>query len=731
MATYRADDFLVSVKSAWNADWTSVSHLYPEVLVACCSPEIPKAEFGYDYGRIARHGETSFDDYAPLSLKNYYIWCRTADLAISWIGLITDVHTEHGGDDVSNGAATVRTGRQTLTAYGLEHLLDRAYIAGGLVEYTSGLDITSTYITNTPCFNRRATTELAAEGNRSIDKRASDPELDPSVDGSYVFSRAGRMWTRANIIEYLLRAFGPTAMTWRAAGQITDLDGADSASGRDVVFDPSGMTVLDALRTIVDRRRGYTFFVSPSADKNGEISVVIRSLFSADVSVAGRDFKKSASQSPVDVSSMRDVTCETHRSSASECYAVVAEGERVKVCFSVSIQDGTLEPAWTDDEEDAYKAGASGATGYNTLLAFERETINDMYRKSAPHLRRAFAKFRIPPGWDWLAGCGEGGPMNNANPQIDADGSPDFDEQSVAWDFYRPILSKIPLLENTDYSVEGFPSTLSTDAEPEYRPPFVVLQGKDGLWRPAHASNREDSAGAMVRPVPREMALHVQFDASHRLALNHWDGAQPSAIEPEYDYEQMIATICIETDERLFYNHIGGQTADSQQIRTIHVPGAEMWILMPGTVVGISDDGTLQRVYGAPATPIILRSDADKLNVIARLAYEFAAMERRAVILSSQCLRAPSDLASLGAYITTLTTGTGGAAETLTCNSIVTRVTHNFTRQTTQIVSDWWDVDWTAIAPVNHPSIPSARALASKLADQAVAAFLRNQWGAQ
>jgi len=698
--TYKQSDFTVYIKWTWSAPWCYVDYLYPLQLTWSVAPEMPRATLEFDYGRIKKAGLTTKNLYSPLDLTGCYVKIQSNDEFITWAGVITDESTGHHGI-----SAAAKAGTQIYTAYGLEHLLARAPIDHALIDYgesTHQVDVM-------PTFNLRSATGGTVLGNRAT----------AMIDDDFSFSSDGALWTYFDIIDYIIHEFAPSQIIWTPNGEITDLTGP----GMYPVIDLNGLTVYDALNKLIDRRRGY-FWYALYADGDNAVHIQITNIFPANVTAGGITLSKNPNFTTLDIRTDRQVeVAVTHESKACAYDTVRVVGEPVKSCFTVWFGErGRLEAGWSEAEETAYKAGVSAdLAGYADLTEDKKAEVNDRYRLT-DKFPRVYSFFRIPTDFDWQVINSSFISYHLANPTIDeSDGS----ITAVAGNYFnanKRILTALPLQEGLDYSVDGYTSQNPSGAEPSFRPILALIQNADGKWCLATESDEHGVAGAQVRAATREMGVWIKFKPPHRLAANNWANFEPTNHEADYDYTSLALTVCVSTDEHLAVKRTIGWAAESFGDLVIRVPGAECWYVAEDTIVGVDPDGELQRIFAGPA---VLRNDAARLNVIADLAQEWYQTDRRALTLKKTPCQ---NIVSLGYLITEITTGTG---ETITLNSVVTRQTMNLAAQTSEITTDWWDVDFNSIAPINLTGLATPKQMHAETQLTAARASDLANWGGE
>lgn len=741
----------VYTKATWAGEWVQVYYLRPLSAVDCVAPEVPKAEFEYRYGKLKRHGATFFATFVPPEIVDQYVKIEVSGVTW-WVGVIESYVDVPDGADV-----TAKAGRRIYTAYGLEHLLDRVSLYQGYCD--SGV------IKQVPTFNLRHSANGTVLGNRSA----------AEVAGHWAFSIDGAMWTVRTILDYCFDLFAPSGITWTVDGLVADLDNLE------IVFDPTGMTLLEIVNALIDRRRGYAWRVVTTGA--GDVSVTIFSAFPSDMGVGsmvvgtdGNDYfcredhvSNLAGDKPITGAqwweywasngtigqgaawadgkaynvywtfrgnddpqtlsldgdrTVREDSTQIGLTRSSMYDEVRVVGAQVKAVFSVSFLDGTLEAAWDAAQEAAYKAGVSAAlAGYAALTPDEKAKANDRYRGDS-RFDRVFQCFRIPLAWGWKAKNGIGtGPATIVNPLINVDGS--VSTVQANWsELARGILRRLPLLDGINYSAGGWPSANDAAAQPQFKPILAFLQDADGKWADSSKPSPEEDLPALhVEPADREMGVLVKAKLPHQLARGVWDPTvdEWTAVSPIYDYRSLILTVAVECDEVLAVVVLSPSypITESGRSLTIRVPDAELWYMAPGTVVGIDASGFLAH---AADTPGVLRDDSERLRIIAALAMQWYGVERQTFQVGWKELKV--SLAP-GVMVTTLTVT---AADVRTVNALLSRRAWNFVREETTLSAGWADIDWKRIAPVNVPGARTPKTLSKQLTQQAAARWGQANW---
>lgn len=699
---YTPSDISVYTRAAWDDEWTAQPYLYPNSLVETVSPEVSIAELVFDYGVVLRHGESEFVSEPPLDVLNHFVRIVADDGILDWVGVLTSVSESHAGADLA-----AASGRQHWTARGLEHLLDRVCIRGAWSESIS--ESVAAWIGWTPAFNRRAWAGARLLGNRSntaIELPHDPEELSPPT--TWAFSTYGATWTHSDAIDYILTAHAPNNITWEASGLVSDLDSVD------LVFDASGLSVKAALDALIDRRRGYGWTLRYDALEN-TVAVYVFSVFASDVTSGGFTFHANTEQQTLTAYNRRDIARCVVRSEAESQYdSIVVQGARLKSCFSVAMSNDTLSPAWTEAAETEYLACSSGPSLSASLGWAESDAFD--FHRGQEFLSRVFAAFRLAGSWN--GECGIDNPaVYDAIPAVDSTGTIREEQLGARGLVHRGILGFIPFRSGEDHLGESF----DTDAEPKYLGPQAFLKTREGKWFRVGAKQNDPSeiASGSVRALDREQAVEVRFNPSHLLANNHWTSAAATNVEPEYDYSDLVLTLAIETDERLkvIVTPTGGQVGDTPRELVINVDDAEAWFVAEGTIYGVADDGSALVTFDdSPGfTTHVIRNDKDRLQRIAALALAWYSTSRASARIESNTLEL---FYEPGVMLKEVETADG---TTVTTNSIVTRRAWNFERQTSEISTGWWGVDWARVVPVNAPGLPTPRALTLRVAGDVAA----------
>jgi hypothetical protein len=697
---------LVHIKQYWDDDWIWVRDLYCDEAKWVASPGVSEAKFYYDYGTIKRHDLSDQAFYNFVNLNGWYVGISMYDFygdQILWVGVF-DME-----EDKVQGS-TAPGGRQTMQAYGLEHLLDRDKIFGSYVDDV-GTGFPG-FIDNTMAFNRRSTFGNSIIGNRSDTY---------DVNGVYYFGKDGREWSNFQVADQLL-AFHTNYLS----------GDTELLTALFEIHSLEGMTIRQALNKLIDRRRGVGWTIV--TDGVGDVYIYVFSLFAIPLVINDTYIPANSEQRVWDVSSERLLEAK-YRISANDRWDVIhVQGGPVRMCCTLSFNDETLEEGWSIDEKNIYSAGSEKVDA--------DANDHDIARKN-DYLANVFAKFRVPDDWDWYAGDGEGGTLWNIAPFVEDDGFVNFDIDGTVMQWQKVFGRSLPILEDTDI----------TGAEPEYRRPFAIIQDENGDWQYADKLQIDgEDKPLSFRLSDKELACWVIGSINHLTALNHFKAtptdisdstdaspivvnttedhdletgdevviadhevnvaangtwevvvlsnvafylvdstgsgagagtntgtvtqAEPSNIEPVVDYANLAITVMIKTDSFLHVKEfIGAGTGDGTKTNVISVPDAEYWEISPGTIIDVEDGAAVEE-----STAVTVRDDTDRLREIARATSGWYSVEKNTISLDITGLITDSPVGSMisQAY---------GAFHYINLNTVVTQYTWDFKNAKTQIVT--------------------------------------------
>jgi hypothetical protein len=389
--------FRVTIRKAWTDDWLFAPYLTPVSATWSAGPSVSRAKLLYRAGMVRMEDEPGFKNKQPLAIRDWFV--RIEMLGADghgnvpvWTGIIAEDEREYGG--TSKGPMA----DQTLTAYGLEHLLDRELIAGSAVSNND--DGNAVFIGKDLAFNEDFALGFLELGNRSGTKLIGPPDDPPLPDPrtSYVFGPDKEVWTVRDMVEYLLLWFGPRGVRIDLAGQTDALD---------AIVIPrvhvAGQSVFAVLNEIIDRKRGLGWCVDAAPGEGNEVTLRVFTT----IGTAARVGEKSIPANPdksgaINVEDFEHLVAEDRLAidSNHQYGTIIVQGEPLVSMFTLSFQDKTLIKGWSTSQETDYKSG-SGVVAGTSAAKLDQERGTDKFRN-------VYTTFKVKDGWDWQAGDGAG-----------------------------------------------------------------------------------------------------------------------------------------------------------------------------------------------------------------------------------------------------------------------------------------------------------------------------------
>lgn len=557
----------VLVKPSWDAEWTYVPYLHAEQVTEAVAPTMGTARLRYDFGRILREDTGYFAQYDPLSIDGYYvaIWVHdSGGSAALWYGIVISQDYDIYGD-------VAPSGKQIITANELGHVLDRQSIIGSYTE--------DGYIDRPLTFN----------GGHGFGQQTSGNMGD--IDGAtnaHQFGTSDVSWSNARIAAHLLEYHRPSGIYFVLAGQLNALDGIIER------HDLQGLTLWQALNRLIDRRRGLGFRVLSYGD--GICAIFVFSI--SAVPIAG--FPANNYQVAINFDNALDLEPKFTYSSIDRYARIVAMGGPIKSCFTVGYGDSTLVEGWNTADENAYRAALGDDAAEN-----DAERATDKYKHVFQLHRLALTS--------WSVGGTVYAPKALDNGSVDPTTA-----QPRYWPAQRTLERSLPIEE------PGTPSGLDV----EYRKPFALIP-VDSRYQFVDRLDEVDRTPAGVYMGDKELAIRVEARPNHMFAFNHWDTETDGATQhapTDLDYEDMVATVFVETDERIravYDIPTGYSNRDALGVKVINVPELETWFIADGTTTDVTDGAAVQTSgYSLP------RDDGRLLDSIASTAAAWYSIPR-------------------------------------------------------------------------------------------------------
>lgn len=619
------ENLVVQVKRRWADDWETEKYLQPISANLSIAPDISAASFIYHYGEIKREDLNEFTVFDPANLANQYVRIVVDDQQV-FIGVIMDDQFDLMGSLNGNPS-----GDQSMTAYGLEHVLDRAAVAGA--ETATGI------IQFSPAFNLAEKYGGIISGNRSA---------EPTEDGYYVFDNNDARWSNLDILRYIINVHSDFGFTLGLSGQFNVL--ADVYG----VYWFEGLTIRQVIDKLVDRRRGLGWYLW----SNGEnVSVHIFTVFERDIGFANVLIPGNPDQYEFNMDSL-DVQKATISQSQSQLYdRILVQGARAQTVFTLSVSEGNLVPAWNEQDKQAY-INVDGDTN---------EAKDD--ERQSDRFEAVFQRFLLSTDWDSRAGNGNGGQRSPVLPLLDSKANIIAESADKVMQIRRPFLRSLPFMDSKGQTI----------------PPLVLVKlqvdGADKWFQIDAGSKALKTAKSSVRMLDDEPGFTLKPAINHALAAGKFfadtDNSETDAV---VDYETLTATVSIETDTRPTV--VVDITPDSDNTRTLvlTIYDAEFWYATPNTVTGVKD-GKFEQHSGG-----VLRDDTDKLRYLAALAAGWYSQRRSAVTLTTNNL-----MASLRPGILITSAATSWHKEPV--GTVLSRINFDFENRTTTLMTGHAELD--------------------------------------
>lgn len=612
----------VYYKWAWTEPWRYAPYFEAISATLAAAPTISTATFKTHYG------EGYWEDMQQMvggNVLQSYAYCyiqirirRGGDETIIWTGVILAETFRLLGQ-----SGTIKTADQIIQAQGLEILLQKR-LDGAWVLPVGGGD--SVWIDNIPTFNRQHEYGGNIIGNRSNSKFTYDGKE------AYLFAANDKKWNNYDICENLSAFYsspdsnqGETGPTFILSIEPNLKTALETIIG---VYDFKSRTVLEALNMLINRSRGFAWYVRIAKNSEGNednADIVIFSLLDEDIQLGDYLMPANSQRIALDLWSEQMHTNVEVIGDITHVYdQIIVQGARMKSCCSLSFDNNGIERGWSTAEENAFKQAAMESEGYGELDDTKKEDRNDNFR-AEDKFERVFTTFRILRNWTWKI---DG---KIVNPRLDSAGDLHTNEQATYWNVDKRFINSLPFKVGFDYSGPQPVDNNLANAEPEFRRLFVLVKDKNGKYQYADKFEHVTTA---VRALTREMGVSMRFRPQYLAAKNHWDGSEPAKLTYKLydigiDYEDSIVTAFLETDQIVQIVHTFNYY-ENQRILIITIPDAELWYIVPDTIIGIDENGDCIK-YGCSN---LLRDDRGRLKAALAAARAWYGKERNKVSIT-------------------------------------------------------------------------------------------------
>ncbi|MBK8916455.1 MAG: hypothetical protein IPM64_17960 [Phycisphaerales bacterium] len=709
---------------AGSTHWTERPYLRCDGLTLVAAPDIDQCVLSYVTGRfIAREADefgnaplltpTWFDalelnrQYVKVEvLDNNAVDPATGEQAVlqTWYGLIeADERSEAQQAD----EATHRTGRQTLTAFGLLRLLERQLIRSSVVKGTT-LD-TRTIGRGLP-FNFESRGAFSRRGNRTRLK----------IDGVYVFNflperdddhdTEDNFWTGSDAVQYLLKHHAPVdagespLCDW-VAEPLTG--GALPIDFLDITVETDRRSVKEVLDQLIDRRRmvGYWVYGREVGAAGSERFEAVLKVFTFTDSAVPLDSGEIPAnqdlQNLIAGASTLVGQVQVRQLATSRFDEIVAEGAYITSTLTLRVganaADVTeLVNGWTASQEQAYLDGAGGDDATANTLARARDELRDV-----------FARFLADNDWPQTVAVDNDPdpveeffvaiyPSQIPQPVQDADVHDLFLKSGEA---EEDAAIQSPLAFHTHRFLDLTP--LKDAQTNEYRRPFAFFGegaagSPSGLWSLAEhvsAAHADRRFNCSLRLLQDRLGFHCEVNqpgGQHLIAASHYSGANatPDELQPAtqggLEYENLRITGTLEWDDKVRVRKILGTPTGEKRVLVLAVPDARLDFVLPGTVTDISESGGLVESTGA-----VLDDDRLRLAAIVEAAAIWYGTTRQAITLTFRELR---PTLAIGTLLQRL----WGVSDD-PINTPVTGIRLDFRSGTTSLETSYAELDFAAV----------------------------------
>ena len=624
----------VYIKRSWSDPWTLQPHLRPMTLGQANGPNVTQARLLWYFGN---KDETTYGGKRitrPLNLRGQFVKIEVSSAnqgnrATLFIGLIQDEEIKADKND------SVYTGDQYVVAYGLEHLFDQVYLNEVWVSDDKGVR-KQPFV---PKLNARTRAGQDFAGNRSSSV--------PVGRTTYVFG-AGGTWTNLQFLQYLLAEIRPYGITFNLSGTYAGL------AKMKTELRLEHTTVKQILDVLIPRQRGYTYRVHWDNATPNNVVFEIQPVFNtgeAQVTEGTVTLDANPRRKALDFTGIEySMKYRILEKGVNEHDEIVVEGKRIKLCGTFDAAIGTLVPGWESADETAYAAVNEGDAAGN-----DRALRHDKWKS-------VYQRFLIPETWNGKL----------------------FDASSVAYLQDQPFPNQTILPYEETLRV-GMPNILSnglfdslvadanlylkdakcvralpfrgqggtSDNASEWQAPLVFARERalfDGDWLlsaayhqlhlPYEGINRSNSdntaPAAKVTMLDNAPGFQLEWPVPHVGGLADGPNAggtltAASNYTPQFWEKDIFATLNVELPQRIrikSYRPGSSPTANNNRSITIKVPGAELWMVAPKTVYGVSDDGETLLQTGDDHT--LVRDDRERLWTVAAAARAWFGAKRQA-----------------------------------------------------------------------------------------------------
>lgn len=673
-----AVQYRVEFKSSWNGNWTTVPYLTPLHFERRDGSGIGQARFLYHWGQVKREDQTQYQTYAPIDLLNGYvrIWTTYAGQEkLRWLGIIIDEQATH----LSLPTLTdTSIGDQQFTAFEMTYLLDRIIIDKAFVRYPSDGLAEPVAVDSTPSFNLADRFGGQLLGNRSAQtyNNVYYFDLETTTDIS-------DLWEGEAVLTYLISniSLGEFANNIYRSGEVSYL----STIYRQ--WNLGGKSMLAAINEIISRDLGFCWCLD--FDDSDRFYLKVRGMPKEEISIGIAAIPQNYEQVPLIVPSVHpfnhilgDLTVRI--STARNYSEIEVRGAPVQVTATYGLgPDKDLYPAWNTAAETAYKDPGGADIEENDQI------------RSTDRFEGVWTTFTLPKNWRGNARDMNSTFSQDILPTVNpVDGSVTLG--AFAGNFWigeKQFERENPFYVGVDYYAgSGGVPGWTEDSALEYQPLVAFYRDQtDGdlhqkTDRYIHLDRIKESLPDVtqsvgVRPLDKQPGVDFSVTPRHLLALSYWDGDN-SDTKPEFKYGDIYVTASMKFDERIKIRRSTGLPGTRL---TIDIPEAEVWVIAPGTMVDVNNDG-YPVLYSGDSQ---VRDDRPMMEGILAGALAWYGTVRRAVSIP---IYRVDNFVNMLAMVTEVT---DYYYFTIPINSVVTAIKTDIVGGTTTIETNWMQEDYS------------------------------------
>jgi hypothetical protein len=670
----------VEVKQTWGGKWKLIPYLAPDRAVRGVAPHIGTAELSYVFGSINAEDKTTFADYTPLNLQDWYVRISIQNPGFSpqpvWYGIIVDSENTYDSQQQVLGV-------QKFQCRELGFLLHREYIYQAYANFAAKTKNPPGLLNDCPTFN-----EQHWKGNNGIQGNRSQDKAKVKGNSLYVFEPNGKKWSNLDIINYILPLFGPAAIQFKLKGQTIYLDQIQD------IFECKNKSIWECLCHLIDLHRGFGFNII--VDDNTQTPYI--NVFTlTDYTITLGKFKLPANANAV-AFTYPGVYPFTHATgevpfcttSSNAFDQLIVQGKNIKVVGTWAGADGNLIIGWNGKTQEEYLAGVSA----NDYLA------NDAMRAN-PRYENVFTRFIVPKNWRWTVGQGDGnGVLLNLSPTAKNDGNVDFSKPIVNYfNSQNEFERHLPFLQGMDYTVNPIVNNNVDNDEPDYVPMFAAIKDtrdgtlhtRDNKWHDVHKLHAANPMlhDMHVQPLDNELGIKMSAHPNHYMALDLWSSAAgASQTLPEFSYTTLLVTAMVETWQRQQIIMKNPTATENTKTKVLFVDNAEFWHCLPNAAIGIDKNGALQTIH--PANRFV-RNDLELLQAVSATASAWYFVKRQAVSIP---IRQLGLFVALGSMLRSISTINGVEQ----VRTVVSSIEMDFKTNTTTIATAYNELDFASFA---------------------------------